>query len=299
MVHPQSTPRASASEGIKWFKGKALPVKPWESSGQWSQRELSHQGLLCPGGTNLLCEVTPQKGLKQWPTWPPLDGEKTAQHLLHTHKLQPWTTWLHSLPQLFRGAEGKHRVNPQSCTFITVRILWCGRKASVPAVLGTEDPPWALKSLQDSSQQITDPEQSFTSGEREFGRTRLHVGRGLRGHFQPTQRVTHTLPGLSWKGLERWVWFSFQTPAFQTAPTKAFPIPQSNISNLNQPISLQQTHTCALKAAHLKPKEYDRHSHLHISPLPTKDLLKNLSSLTQGTSRFNFSWLFSSAQLLH
>lgn len=45
--------------------------------------------------------------------------------------------------------------------------LWCGRKPSVPAVLGTEDPPWALKSTQESSQQITDPEENFVSrGER-------------------------------------------------------------------------------------------------------------------------------------
>lgn len=31
-----------------------------------------------------ICEATPYKGLKQWPTWPPLAEEKTTQQLSHT-----------------------------------------------------------------------------------------------------------------------------------------------------------------------------------------------------------------------
>lgn len=156
-------------------------LNPVKSQVSDPREQGSHQRLLCPGGTNLWSDS--YKGLKQRPAWPPLAEEKTTQHLPHTQKLQPWT-WLHSLPQLFRGAEG----NTQVCPFITVRVLWCGRKASVPAVLGTEDPPWALKSTQGSSQQITDPEQNLASGEREFGRTRHCLGRGVRRHFQPTQQ---------------------------------------------------------------------------------------------------------------
>lgn len=155
-------------------------------SEHWEQ--VSHQVLLCPAR-----EVTPYQGLKLWPAWPPLAEGKTTQHLLHTQKLQPCTIWFHSLLQLFRGTEGKQRLHTQTSTFITVRILWCGRKASVPAVLGTEDPPWALKSTQGSSQQITGPEQNLASGEREFGRTRHHVGRAVRRHFLPTQKG-HSCP---------------------------------------------------------------------------------------------------------
>lgn len=54
------------------------------------------------------------------------------------------------------------------------------------------------------------------------------------------------------------------------------------INNLNQPINLQQTHSCVLKAAHLKPKEYDRHSHLHILPLPAKGVSLKVIPVSPG-----------------
>lgn len=101
----------------------------------------------------------------------------------HTQELQPCSP----APLFSGGAEGRHRLDTQRRTFIALGGLWCGRKPSVPAVLGTEDPPWALKSTQESSQQITDPEQSFVSRGERVWQNKALCRTGGRKHFIATE----------------------------------------------------------------------------------------------------------------
>lgn len=207
------------------------------------------------------CEATPCKGLWQWqPRLPPAE-EETTQQLLLTWKLLTQNTPPCSFALLFRvGAEWRYRLREtgaHTCTFIAWRFLCYGRKASVPAVLGAEDPPWALKSMQDSSQQITDPQQNFVSGGEKVWQNKVPCGEGNEEQSEKTflniwgGRSATIRQGYFVKLKMRRVQFSLQTLVFQTEWTIIFPTfcsPTTN--NLNRALRLQQPHPCVLKATH-------------------------------------------------
>lgn len=131
------------------------------------------------------CEVTPCKGLKQWPAWPPLAKRRQHSTFYTLRSCNPEPPGSIPFPS-FQRSRRKEKLNTQTSTVITKNLMvW--KKSFSTCCPRNRRSSMSLKSAQGSSQQISAPEQNLASGEREFGRTRHLVGRGARRHFLPAQ----------------------------------------------------------------------------------------------------------------